>query len=87
MRWLRHAIPIAIFGAVAYYEHRRLVRATRLRGRARLAATLGITSLVAPIVIVSLRSGGPPTIRGWIAWPVSLGWAVFALVFVGRVVV
>ena len=85
MRWLRHAIPIAIFGAVAYYEHRRLVRATRLRGRARVAATLGITALVAPIVVVSLRSGGPPTIRGFVAWPVYLGWAGFALLFVGLV--
>src|SRR5512140_1417230 len=80
-------VLILIFGGIAYYEWRRLVHDMHLRGAARLAATLAIAASIAPMLIANLvHRGGPPRVAGLLAWPAFLGWALFALVFVGLVV-
>lgn len=83
MSWLVPIIGLAIFTAIALYEWKRLVHDTHLRGRARLIATCAIILSVAPMVAANVFGpGGPPNIRGLLAWPAFLGWALFALVFV-----
>jgi len=75
-------IPLLLFAGLSYYVWRRLVRDPGLRGAARIAATVAIAACIAPLVLVSIASAGkPPTIRGALAWPVYLGWALFALTF------
>jgi predicted MPP superfamily phosphohydrolase len=88
MTLLRAALGIALFAALAYYVWRRLVHDTGLRGRVRIAATIVIGLLVAPIIVARfLGSGGPPMIQGAVAWPTFVGWVVFALIFAGVLVV
>jgi hypothetical protein len=77
---IRAFASIALFALLAYYVWRRLVRDTGLRGRWRIAATIAIGLMVAPIIVARfLGSGGPPMIQGTVAWPTFLGWAIFAL--------
>jgi len=76
------AIASLLFGSIAYYEYRRLVHDTRLRGLPRIAAIAAIVLAIAPMVVVNaIRGGGPPSFQGALAWPAFLAWAVFALVF------
>jgi predicted MPP superfamily phosphohydrolase len=85
---IRTLVVLAILGLVTFYLWRRLVVATGLRGRARVAATAGIVVTVLPMVLVNLLgAGGPPKVTGALAWPVFLGWALFALTFVAVLVV
>ena len=80
---IRALVVLAILGLVTFYLWRRLVVATGLRGRARIAATAGILVTVLPMVLVNLLGGGgPPKVTGALAWPVFLGWVLFALTFV-----
>ena len=73
---------------LAYYEWRRLVRDTGLRGAPRIAATVAIGASVTPIVAAGIvHGGGVPRLSGPVAWPGFLGWAAFALVFVGLLAV
>ncbi|HEY1817869.1 MAG TPA: metallophosphoesterase [Kofleriaceae bacterium] len=88
MSWIGRVIGLAVFTGIAFYEWRRLVHDTRLRGWARAAATLAIIITVAPMVVANVFGrGGPPNIMGPLAWPAFLGWAVFALVLIGLVIV
>lgn len=96
MPLLRVAVVLAVLGLLVAYVWRRLVHDTRLRGRARIAATIGLGALVAPmmVVLVFVGGAGPPMVQGAIAWPTFLGWAFFLLTVValwivdlGRVVV
>ncbi|MGE5184290.1 MAG: metallophosphoesterase [Acidobacteriota bacterium] len=85
---MRVLFGLGLFGGIAFYEWWRLVRATALRGWARIAATAAIVLAIAPMIAVSvLGPGGPPRLGGPLAWPAFLGWAVYALVFFGLVVV
>jgi predicted MPP superfamily phosphohydrolase len=85
---LRVLIGVVLFGGLAFYVWRRLVHDTGLRGPGRIAATVGVAALIAPMMIASaLGAGGPPEVHGPFAWPAYLGWAVFALLFVGILVV
>ena len=88
MSWIGRLVGLAIFSAIAFYEWRRLVHDTRLRGWARLAATFAIILAVSPMVLASVFGpGGPPNISGPLAWPAFIAWALFALVFMWLVVV
>ena len=88
MTVLRTIIPLLLFAGLAYYVWRRLVRAPGLRGKARIAATIAIAACIAPLVLVSIASAGkPPTVRGALAWPVYVGWALFALTFMWVLIV
>jgi uncharacterized protein len=81
---LRLAITLAVLGLINFYLYRRLIRDTRLAGRAKLAAIAALVLVQAPMVIVRLAGGaGPPSVQGAMAWPVFLGWAIFGLTFVG----
>jgi predicted MPP superfamily phosphohydrolase len=85
---LRALISVALFAGLGYYVWRRLVHDTGLRGRVRIAATIAVVMLVAPIVVARfLGSGGPPMIQGAVAWPTFVGWVIFALLFVGVLIV
>ena len=87
MAVVRSLIFTTILGLLLFYIWRRLVRATGLRGRARIAATAGLVALVLPMIIVNLvRGGGPPKIDGVIAWPAFIGWALFGFLFFGVLV-
>ena len=88
MSWIGRIVGLAIFSAIAFYEWKRLVYDTQLRGWARLAATFVIVLAVAPMVVANVFGpGGPPNITGPLAWPAFLGWVLFALVFAWLVVV
>src|SRR5215468_9290797 len=88
MFWIGALVRTALMAALAYYEWRRLVHDTGLRGAPRIVATVAIGASVAPIVASGIvRGGGIPRLSGPIAWPGFLGWAGFALVFVGLVAV
>ncbi|HEX3478719.1 MAG TPA: metallophosphoesterase [Kofleriaceae bacterium] len=88
MSWIGALVRTALMAGLAYYEWRRLVRDTGLRGAPRIAATLAIGASVTPIVASGIvRGGGVPRLSGPIAWPGFLGWAGFALVFVGLLAV
>ncbi len=88
MSWIGRLVGFAIFTGIGCYEWKRLVHDTRLRGWPRLAATFAIIVSVAPLVVANVFGpGGPPNIHGALAWPAFLGWALFALVFAGLVVV
>lgn len=88
MPWTGAVIGAGVFAGIGYYEWRRLVRDTGLRGGPRAAATIAIGASVAPMIASSMvRGGGVPRLEGPIAWPGFLGWAGFALVFVGLVAV
>jgi len=79
-------IGVSLFGGIAYYEWRRLVHDTHLRGAPRVVATVAIGAAVAPMIIANvLGPGGPPNLSGPLAWPAFLGWVLFALVFLGLV--
>jgi predicted MPP superfamily phosphohydrolase len=84
MSWISALVVLCIFAAIGSYEWWRLVHETRLRGRAKLFATLAIAASVMPLAIANvLGPGGPPRIHGLLAWPAFL--ALFALIFVGLV--
>ncbi|MBS1119230.1 MAG: metallophosphoesterase [Deltaproteobacteria bacterium] len=88
MSWTAALVGVGMFGAIGYYEWRRLVHDTQLRGKARIAATVAIGASVTPMVLANvLGPGGPPNIQGPAAWPAFLGWTLFALTFVGLVTV
>ena len=60
-----------------------LVHDTQLRGWARVGATFAIVIAVAPMLVANvIGGGGPPSIKGVLAWPGFVGWAVFALLFI-----
>lgn len=84
---LRPLIVLAILSLIGFYVWRRLVRATGLRGKAKIAATLAIVVPVLPMVLVNvLGGGGAPRATGSVAWPVFVGWTLFALTFVAVLV-
>ncbi|HEX3765358.1 MAG TPA: metallophosphoesterase [Kofleriaceae bacterium] len=88
MSWIGVLVRTAVFASIGYYEWRRLVRDTGLRGAPRIAVTVAIGASVAPLAASGiLRGGGVPRLSGPIAWPGFLGWAGFALVFAGLVAV
>jgi predicted MPP superfamily phosphohydrolase len=88
MSWIGALFRTALMAGLAYYEWRRLVRDTGLRGAPRIAATVAIGASVTPMVISGIvRGGGVPRLGGPIAWPGFLGWAAFALVFAGLLAV
>ena len=87
MAVVRALVPLGILGILVAYVWWRLVRATRLHGRARLAATIAIVALVAPMAWVMVSRPGVPMINGAVAWPTFLGWLIFGLTFVGLVVI
>ena len=88
MSWIGALVRTALMAGLAYYEWRRLVRDTGLRGAPRIAATVAIAASVTPIVAAGIvHGGGVPRLSGPIAWPGFLGWAAFALVFVGLLAV
>lgn len=78
-------VRLGILGILVAYVWWRLVRATGLCGRARIAATLAIIALVLPMAWVMVRRPGVPMVEGALAWPVFLGWVVFGLLFVALV--
>src|SRR3954468_9555463 len=88
MSWIGALVRTALMAGLAYYEWRRLVRDTGLRGVPRIAATVAIGASVTPLVLAGIVSGGGvPRLSGPIAWPGFLGWAGFALVFAGLLAV
>jgi uncharacterized protein len=88
MSWIGALVRTGLFAGIAYYEWRRLVRDTGLRGAPRIAATVAIGASVTPMIASGIvRGGGVPRLDGPIAWPGFLGWAGFALVFAGLVAV
>jgi predicted MPP superfamily phosphohydrolase len=81
---LRLAITLAVLGLINFYLYRRLIRDTRLVGRAKVVGIAALVVVQAPMVIVRLAGGaGPPSVQGAMAWPVFIGWAIFGLTFVG----
>ena len=79
---VRTLIFVAILGLLGFYVWWRLVRTTRLEGRARVAVTLLVILPALPILVLNLVSGGgPPRATGWHAWPVFVGWALFGFTF------
>ena len=81
-------IGVSVFGAITFYEWRRLVHDTKLRGVARVVATVAIGGAVAPMIIANVFGpGGPPRLAGPLAWPAFLGWVIFALIFIGLVAI
>ena len=87
MAIVRALVPLGILGILVAYVWWRLVRATRLTGRARIAATIAIIALVAPMAWVMVSRPGVPMINGAVAWPTYLGWLMFGLTFVALVVI
>ena len=84
MAVLRPLIALAILALLLYYVRDRLVRRTGLTGKAKIGVTAAIIALVLPMIIINLtRGGGPPKSTGAVAWPVYLGWATFAFLFLG----
>jgi predicted MPP superfamily phosphohydrolase len=84
---LRIALSLVLFSGLSYYVWRRLVHRTGLRGAAKIAATSALVLCVAPLILVSIASAGkPPTVAGALAYPVYIGWALFALTFAGVLV-
>lgn len=79
---LRLLVVLAITVGLVYYIRRRLVVDTGLRGWKKTALTIGVALLPAPLIVINLLNpAGPPTVRGWIAWPTYIGQALIMLAF------
>ncbi len=80
-------LRLLLFVGLAAYVWHRLARRTGLRGAPFVAVTAAIVLAIGPMTWVVMTSGGgAPRVMGPIAWPAFLGWAVFALTFLGVLV-
>jgi uncharacterized protein len=80
-------IRITLLALLVFYVWRRLVRASGLSRRARIIASTALIVPVLPMAWVMLTGGGgAPKALGGFAWPVFIGWALFALTFFGVLV-
>jgi predicted MPP superfamily phosphohydrolase len=80
---LRLLVVLAITVGLVYYIRRRLVIDTGLTGWKKLALTIVIAMLPAPLIVINLLNpAGPPKVSGWLAWPTYIGQALIMLAFI-----
>lgn len=72
---------------LVFYVWRRMVHTTGLTGRARIAVSALVLLPILPMLYTTITGpGGAPRAMGAFAWPLFIGWALFALTFFGVLV-
>jgi uncharacterized protein len=75
-------LRVALLALLVLYVWHRLVRVPALGRRGGIAVTVAIIAPLLPMLwIMATGGGGAPRATGAFAWPVFVGWALFALTF------